>query len=158
MKKFVSASDLADKLGISPGRVRQLVDAGVLPRAARNEYPLVEARRAYDAFKRTAGHGDESAYLKYLKLKNDLIELENHVRKGDKIHCDDFMSAAMSSLAPCRSRLLSIPSKATPLLVGSDDKTAKRLLNRFVNEALKELRMPDFHRIAKQRQKEKRKA
>lgn len=157
-KKLVTAAALADELQITPGRVRQLVDAGVLPREGRNAYHLAGCRKAYSEFKKAAAGGDESEYLRYLKLKNDLLENENRIKRGDLISRDDYMGAAMQSVAACRSRLLSIPSKAAPLLVGSDDKHARKMLNRFVDEALRELKVPDFKRIARDRQKEKRKA
>lgn len=157
-KKTVTASALADELRITTGRVRQLTTAGVLHREARNQYHLAGCRKAYSEFKKAAGRGDESAYLNYLVIKNNLLELENAIRKGDFIHRDDFMQASMTTLAACRSRLLSLPSRAAPLLVGSDDKRARQLLNRFVDEALRELKVPDFKRIARDRQKEKRKA
>ena len=158
MKKLVSAGELADDLGISPGRVRQLTTAGALPREARNSYHLIACRRAYQDFKKAAAGGDESEYLNYLKKKNDQLELENKVRKGDLIHRDDFLQASMSTIAACRARLLALPSKAAPLLVATDDRRAKKIIDRLIDEALRELRVPDFRRIAKDRQKEKRRS
>jgi len=157
-KKTVSASTLAETLGISTRRIGQLVDVGVLPRAARNEYPLAECRRAYQQYKQAAtDSGDESTYLQYLKTSNDLMEKQNQVKRGELIHRDDFTLAISNRLQATRARLLVLPTKAAPLLVGNDDKGTLGILTRMVNEARRELEAPiDFLAIAKQALKDKR--
>lgn len=156
-KKTVTAGQLADELGITPGRVRQLVTLGVLSRQDRNQYPLAACRAAYQKFKAAADAGSESAYLDYLKISNDLLELQNKVKRGELIHRDDFILAISNRLQTTRARLLVLPTKAAPLLVGNDDKGTLGILTRMVNEARRELEAPiDFLAIAKQALKDKR--
>lgn len=150
-KKELTSGELAAALGVSPGRVRQLAAARVLPRLASGRYSLTPCRKAYQDYKRAAADaGDESVYLQYLKTSNDLMELQNKIKRGDLIHRDDYIVEIGRLIAACRSRLLVLPSKAAPLIVGNDDKGARGILTRMVNEARRELETPiDFFQIAK---------
>ncbi|MBN1497628.1 MAG: hypothetical protein JXA07_12705 [Spirochaetes bacterium] len=155
-KKIVSASTLAVELGISARRIGQLVALGVLPREDRNQYPLAACREAYQKFKAASDAGSETAYLQYLKISNDLLAAQNAVRSGAMIDRTDYIQTISRPLQSFRARLLTLPVKAAPLLVGNSDAGSLSILKRLVNEARRELTTDiDFHSIAREANRKK---
>ncbi|MBN2161023.1 MAG: hypothetical protein JW807_16650 [Spirochaetes bacterium] len=155
--KELTSAEIATALKISPGRVRQLAGLGILPRTPNGGYVLSFCKKAFfDYKKRVHDAGDESTYLEYLKISNDLMEMQNRVMRGEFLHRDDFISTTGARVQSCRSRLLIIPTKASLLLIANDDAGCLSILRRMVTEARRELETDiDFLRIAKSALKDK---
>lgn len=149
-RKDLTSAELAAALGVSAGRVRQLAGAGVLPRTSSGRYALTLCRAAYRKYKTAVTEaGDESTYLQYLKTSNDLMEAQNKIRRGELIPRDVYIFEIGKIIQACRSRLLALPSKAAPLLVGNDENGSLSILKRINSEARRELAVNiDFHKVA----------
>jgi len=79
------------------------------------------------------------------KEQADKHELENAKTRGELIVTEDAMKAWGAVVQRVRSRLLSIPSKAAPLLIGiKRTSEAKDTIEKLVCEALDELSNPNL--------------
>lgn len=134
-------------LDLTPQRVNQLVREGIIPKAERGRYELVPVVQAYIRYLRDRAvkgdvHGDDySAHrTRLIKVRADLLEIEQEQIKGKLIPAEDVESAWIDVLSNCRAKLLSIPTKVSAeVFVANDLNDVKSLLKSAVNEALMEL-------------------
>lgn len=131
---------------LTPRRVNQLVNEGILPRAERGRYELVPVVQAYIKYLREkAIRGDVSDdyanhRTRLLKARADMAELEQAQLMNQLIPAADVEKAWSDVLAACRSRLLNIPTKVAPEVYAADSLvTVKAVLKDSVFEALNEL-------------------
>ena len=134
-------------LDLTPQRVNQLVNQGVIPRAERGRYELVPVVRAYIHFlrdRRIQGdvHGDDyTTYRTRLtKARAEMAEKENAQLDSKLIPADDAKDAWTAMVANARSRLLSIPNKIAPLVCAAETiNEAREIIKIEIYEALNEL-------------------
>ncbi len=137
----VSATVLADILGVSKQRVNQLAAARVLPRAELG-FELRAAVRAYiDNLReesRPADLADAQARLTAAKAR--MAELELQRMEGESVAIEAVAHAVAGEYATVRQRLLAIPSRVTPHVLGvADHREVHRAIEAAVIEALTEL-------------------
>ena len=143
----VNVKLLGEILDLTPQRISQLVNDGVIPRSARGRYELVPAVKAYIQFlrKRPTNNdpGDDdyaTQRTRLTKAKADMAEMEKEQMANNLIPADDVSNAWDIMTSNMRSRLLSIPTKtATTVFSANDVNEAKKILRENINEALKEL-------------------
>lgn len=136
-------------LDLTPQRVAQLVNMGVIPRKERGRYELVPVVRGYIKYLREravkgdvqAGADDYATHRARLtKAKADMAEMEREQMANALIPAADVEMAWIEVVANMRAKLLAIPTtaaadtQAAPTLA-----EAKQVLKVKVNEALSEL-------------------
>ena len=131
---------------LTPRRVNQLVNEGILPRAERGRYELVPVVQAYIKYLREkAVRGDISDdyanhRTRLLKARADMAEMEQAQLMDQLIPAADVEKAWGEVLAACRARLLNLPTKVAPEVFAADNLVhVKALLKQSVYEALNEL-------------------
>jgi len=153
--KTVTTQEFADFKSITLRRVNQLVEEGVLKRTSGGRLLFLESDQAYTQFKiEQYKTTDEKKRLE--RLKGDKIERELEILSGQYIEVSEAMTGWGKIVMSVRNRLLAIPKKAAPLMVGIKKMTeAEDILKRTVYEALRDLANPDLVKISLGVQKKK---
>lgn len=147
----VTEVELAEYLGLSTRRIRQLFKEGVVVKSQRGRYNLknsvlgyinsirqAEKKKDVDLEKLKISREAESLMHERLKKrKTELVVLEME----KKLHRSEDVEYFWNSMViAAKSRLTSIPVKTAPLLVGIEDrKEIQSILKREVSDALNEL-------------------
>ena len=134
-------------LDLTPQRVNQLVREGIVPRAERGRYELVPVVQAYIRYLRDRAvkgdvHGDDySAHrTRLVKTRADLMEIEKAQIENRLIPAGDVEKVWGEVLNSCRSKLLSLPTKAATEVFAAESLTeVKAILKQGIYEALNEL-------------------
>jgi len=134
-------------LDLTPQRVNQLVNQGVIPRAERGRYELVPVVRAYIRFLRdrtVRGDVQGDDYTTYrtrlTKARAEMAEKENAQLDSKLIPADDAKQAWSAMVANARARLLSIPNKIAPIVCAAETiNEAREIIKTEIYEALNEL-------------------
>ncbi len=150
----VSASVLGDMFGVTDRRIRQMAEEGIIARAAKGRYKLVESVKNYLLTLKLAAEGigveladgeinfDEEKAL-HERVKRHISELKLQIMKGEVHKAGDVETVMMDMLAAFKTRVMSIPSKAAPILENRDAAYIKDRLTSEVMEALNELKEYD---------------
>jgi hypothetical protein len=77
--------------------------------------------------------------LKHLQLKCDAAQFDLEAKKRVYIHADEVRRDVTSAVQACKTRLLAIPGKLAPVVIGQSAAEAERAIRAEVIEALKEL-------------------
>ena len=146
----VTAPELGDWLGLTDRSVRDLAADGTIPRSRRGRYPLKACVRAYCAHAReiAAGRASQDGELdivaeraRLAKEQADKLEMENATSRGELLPRAEVVSALQAVFARCRARLLSLPTKLAPLIVGEPSPAVVQdRITQGVHEALDELK------------------
>lgn len=143
-------TELAAHLGISSNRVHQLANDGLFRRLdGKKGFDSIQCVKAYieNLKGKTKSAVEEKARLD--KLRADKVEMENEMTRGERIETEAATEAWSKVIQSFRARVLVIPTKAAPLLVGTKSAgEAQDILNRVINEALRELASPDMVDVA----------
>lgn len=168
IKQQISTKTLASIIGITDRRIRQLVDSNILPNNIHGEHNLINSVKAYIDYLRSLSSTSSEPNLSLeraakTRVEKEIKELELRSMHGELIETETAMDAWSKCIQQARSKILSIPTKAAPLVVGTKNAgEAQDILQRVVNEALKELANPSLVDISigiqneKQKQKQKR--
>lgn len=140
---------MAYLLDITPRRLGQLADEGIIRPVKRNVWDLVETLHGYVRYLRDGaiGAGDEDSTLesrrekvRLLKAQADKAELEASIMRGDTIPADVVQDVVGGMVAAFRARMLALPSRAAAqVLACADYQAAEELLRELTYEALNEL-------------------
>lgn len=147
----VSAAVLGDMFGVTDRRIRQMAEEGILVRAAKGRYVLVDSVKNYLLTLKLAAEGvgveiadgdinldDEKAL--HERVKRHISELKLQIMKGEVHKAEDVENVMMDMLVAFKTRILNIPSKVAPLLEDRDAAFIKERLTKEVKEALNELK------------------
>jgi len=133
-------------LKLSDRRVQQLAKDGVLPKASRGEYDSIRCVHGYiDYLKNINGQdGSPHDFLlhrnRLTKAKADLTEMEKAKTQGELIPKSEIRNTWLQLMSLLKSKLLSIPNKAAPYLVTTNNiNEAKLILKERIYETLKEI-------------------
>jgi len=152
-------TDLAVHLGLSSNRIHQLANDGIFKRIdGKKTFDSVQCVNAYieNLKGKTKSAVEEKARLD--KLRADKVEMEIAITKGEHIPAETATEAWSKIIQAMRSRILAMPTKAAPLLVGTKSAgEAQDILQRLTNEVLRELSSPDLVDVALGIQTEKQK-
>lgn len=147
----VTEVELAEYLGLSTRRIRQLFKDGVVIKSQRGRYDLKSSVLGYinsirqnekkmsDNMERLK-ISKEAASLQHEQLKKRkteliVLEMEKKLHRSEDV--EYFWNAIVLA---AKSRLTAIPVKCAPLLVGIEDrKEIQAILKREVTDALNEL-------------------
>lgn len=133
---------VADWLGISERRVRQLRDEGIITEARPGLYDLKLTVSKYTTF--LGGSSRETLNAERTKLtaeKRKAAEMENDLRRGTLKQTEDIKAAVKTVFLNIRSRMLAIPAKLSPVLAekGGDRDAVYDELKTAIREALEDL-------------------
>lgn len=151
--RLYTSKVVADWLGLTERRVRQLRDEGIIEEQAPGLYDLRGSIRRYTSYLRGGSLADERARL--TKAKREAAEMENDIRRGSLHKTEDIEIAVKTMLLNIRSRFLSLPSKLAPKLasMAGDQAGIFDELKYAIEETLEELR--DFRVTFAEREDEK---
>jgi phage terminase Nu1 subunit (DNA packaging protein) len=140
----VSLETLANLIDLTPRRVNQLADEGIIPRTKRGVYELAPAVRGYVHFLREFARGrDKTEARNKARLTGTRAEIEELKRArlaGEMIPREQVIRIWAEPAMAMRSHLLGIPSKVAAR-VGMCKSTieVQALLRREIEDALSEL-------------------
>lgn len=133
---------VADWLGLTERRVRQLRDEGVIEEQAPGLYNLRATVTRYIAYLRTGGASLNDERARLTKAKREAAEMENDLQRGDLHRTEDIEKGITTMCLNIRSRFLTLPAKLSPALAEMGGKQADIFdeLKRAIDETLDELR------------------
>lgn len=147
---IVNSVTLGDRWGITDRRVRQLKDEGVIEEVARGKYNFFECNKRYITFLRQAAETgcdkkqakldkDEQQAM-HEKVKREKSELQLKIMKGELHKSEDVEMVMTDMIANAKSKLLGIPSKAAPMVMGYKEiPKVQAVLQRLIEESLIDL-------------------
>ena len=148
-KITVSQANFARAVGLTSGRVSQLIQEGVVIRDdkdARGGVFLVQSIRNYDALKngsRKGGEDDDPDYIsekaKHERVKRELSELRLAQSEASVYDARTVEVVMIEMLSNLRAQLLGLPSKLAPLLEGQGKDDIYQTLTAEIEEKLSEL-------------------
>lgn len=146
----VASSVLADLFGLTDRRVRQLADEEIIVRVKRGRYDLSSSVRNYilhlktnndlkeDKTEKEIDYDKEHALLE--RARREKVELELAAMRGTMHFSEDVERVMNDMLANFRSKLLSLPTRVSPLLVCKDNVVdIQEVLHKQILEVLQEL-------------------
>lgn len=147
----VTEVELAEYLGLSTRRIRQLFKEGVVIKSQRGRYDLKssvlgyinsirqqEKKKDVDLEKLKISREAESLMHERLKKRKTELEVLNLEKKMHTSEDVEYFWNAMVLAA--KAKITSIPVKCAPILVGIEDrKEIQSILKREISEALSEL-------------------
>lgn len=122
MSKEITSNELAEILGISKRRVNQIADEGIVfQREISGNFKMVECVEQYYANKFSeedykVKYNEEHALLE--KAKREKAELEVGKMKNELHASEDVEMVMTGMLVNFKNRILAIPSKLAPQIVG----------------------------------------
>lgn len=133
---------VAQWIGLTERRVRQLRDEGVIEEARPGLYDLQPTVLRYIRY--VGGAGKESLTHERTMLtaaKRQAAEMENDLRRGDLHRTVDIEQGIKTMILNIRSRFLALPAKLSPALAAMEgDQTAiYNELKKAIDETLEEL-------------------
>jgi len=147
----VTEVELAEYLGLSTRRIRQLFKEGVVVKSQRGRYDLkgsvlgyINSIRQQDRKKdvdleklKISREAESLMHERLKKRKTELVVLEME----KKLHRSEDVEYFWNSMVlAAKSRLTSIPVKCAPLLLGIEDrKEIQAILKREISDVLNEL-------------------
>ena len=114
-------------LDLTPRRIRQLVDEGVIQRAERGQYELVPSVRGYIRYLRDralaadGGLADESARAnraRLIKAQAEAQEMENARYRHEFVHNEDAAWIIERVIVVLRAKVLALKAKIPPKAIG----------------------------------------
>lgn len=156
----VNRAGLADIFGVTENTITNWLGQG-MPRAKRavvrgqsDEYDTAECikwRIAREAGGNAVGDDGEvinfeAERARLTKEQADKVAMDNAVKRGDLMSATEVARHWGGLIVNAKTRLLSIPTKSAPLVLGAKSlPVAREIIERFVIEALNELVSADFH-------------
>jgi len=143
MVKSSNTSELAGLLMLTPQRVNQLAKEGIIKREADGKYDLPKAIEAFYIYKlktdEELNFAQEHTLLERAKRKKAEIELDQ--LEGTLLIATEVEQAMATMILTCKSRLLAIPSRCAPQLIGQRDMSKiASILKDEIYQALNELK------------------
>lgn len=141
--KLYTSNVVAEWLAVTPRRVRQLRDEGVLVEKAQGLYELKASVVRYISYLRkgsgNASLNDERAML--TRAKREAADMENEVRRGSLHRTEDIEKGLAALCLNLRGRFSSLPAKLSGELaqMGGDQAGIHDKLKAAIDETLEEL-------------------
>lgn len=147
----VSAAVLADLLGVTDRRVRQLATEGIFTRVSKGRYNLPDSIKTYLNMLKMEKDIMNSQVTGELDLDQERaikVRVERHqaeiklaLMRGEIHKASDVEQVMVDMLTSFRTRLLNIPPKLAPILSDKNDKgVIQEILTNEITEVLHELK------------------
>jgi phage terminase Nu1 subunit (DNA packaging protein) len=140
----ITVGALARVFELTPGRIQQFVEAGVIPRAGRGIYELIPCVQGYlrHLRKQLADQGMGSTdYVteraRLTRARADVAEMDRGISRGELIPGDQIEAAWLEFAGIVRQRILTVPDKlAARLAAVRDPVQIARIVRTELTEAL----------------------
>ena len=146
---IVNTDTLADLLGFTRQRINQLAKEGILERQAAGRWPLLKNIQRYLDYLRTGVKDQDEAesQAKYWeekalheKARREMAEIKLAKLKNQMHDAADIEFVLTNMLVTFRNRILAIPDKVAPKIIGVDNLSEiSETINDELIEALSEL-------------------
>lgn len=148
----VNSATLEKMIGVTDRRIRQLADEGVLIRAAKGRYKLMDSIRNYILSQKIRAEAASAETLEdeldleeekaiHERVKRYISELKLQTMKGELHKAEDVERVMTDMLVSIKTKLLSMPTKLAPILVSRNDiDFIRSAVNREVLDTLNELK------------------
>lgn len=147
----VSAAVLGNIFGVTDRRIRQMAEEGIIVRAAKGRYNLVDSLKNYILSLKLAVDSNDSdnpdgelnfeeEKALHERVKRHISEMKLQTMKGELHKADDVRHVMTDMLSSFKTRMMNIPAKVAPVLEDRDAGCIKERLTSEVTEALNELK------------------
>jgi len=144
---MASLVEAAIHCDLSERRFREMLDEGLITRAAKQAYDLDAVRVQYIRHLRevAAGRNNETSALsaekaRHAKEQADSLSMKNAQARGELLPAGEVSAAVTASFARVRAKLLAIPSKLAPVLISiAGVAEVKETIANAIHETLAEL-------------------
>ena len=141
---MVSKALVAAHLDISTSWLKGLIERKIVDDAEPGQMDMDAARVAYLRYLRSqaSGRGGDNLSKERARLASeqaDRAARENRLASGEVIPRQDVVRVLTAAFSACRSRLLGIPTRAAPLVVGLPVNEVRAKLVEEVEAALEDL-------------------
>lgn len=147
----VSAAVLGNIFGVTDRRIRQMAEEGIIVRAAKGRYNLVDSLKNYILSLKLAVDSNDSdnpdgelnfeeEKALHERVKRHISEMKLQTMKGELHKADDVRHVMTDMLSSFKIRMMNIPAKVAPVLEDRDAGYIKERLTSEVTEALNELK------------------
>ena len=147
----VSAAVLGNIFGVTDRRIRQMAEEGIIVRAAKGRYNLVDSLKNYILSLKLAVDSNDSdnpdgelnfeeEKALHERVKRHISEMKLQTMKGELHKADDVRHVMTDMLSSFKTRMMNIPAKVAPVLEDRDAGYIKERLMSEVTEALNELK------------------
>ena len=141
--KLYTSNVVADWLALTPRRVRQLRDEGVLIEKAPGLYDLQSSVVRYVSYLRKGSRNTNLTVERAMltRAKREAADMENEVRRGNLHSTEDIEKGLATMCLNIRGRLSTLPAKLSGELaqMGGDRAGIFDKMKRAIDEALEEL-------------------
>ena len=144
----VTAPEAAAFLNLPERSFYRLVETGVIPKAGEGEYILGEVVESYWR-NQFDSEGLKAAQTRLVTAQAELKELELAEQRGEIHRASAIAKVYTDDVINCKTRLLAIPTKVGPMLVGQELQVIVKKLKDAIYEALKELAGYDGEKITR---------
>lgn len=142
---------VAEWLGVTERRVRQLRDKGIISEVRPGLYSMRPTVYKYITYLRMGSVDFNEERAKLTKEKRVAAEMENKLRKEELLEAEDIEKGLKTMNLNIRSRLLALPAKLAHALAeaGGDQATIYDILKQAVCGVLEEL--TDYRKLLEER-------
>lgn len=145
----VTPSEAAAFLQVPERTFYRLVETGVIPKAGDGEYILGEVVESYWR-NQFDTEGLKAAQTRLTTAQAELKELELAEQRGELHRASAIAKVWADNVLNAKKKLLAIPTKIPPMLVGQDVQTIRKRLEDEIKESLRELAGYDRDKITKE--------
>lgn len=141
---------VAEWLGITERRVRQLRDEGVITEARPGLYDLQGTVIRYITYLRRGSNDLNDERARLTRAKREAVERENAIKQGELCNITELEQGLKTMCLNVKGRLLGIPAKLAPTLTAMEKDQQKifDLLTDNIREALED--MSDYRLLLKE--------
>ena len=123
----VSAAVLGNIFGVTDRRIRQMAEEGIIVRAAKGRYNLVDSLKNYILSLKLAVDSNDSdnpdgelnfeeEKALHERVKRHISEMKLQTMKGELHKADDVRHVMTDMLSSFKTRMMNIPAKVAPVL------------------------------------------
>ena len=140
----VSAAVLGNIFGVTDRRIRQMAEEGIIVRAAKGRYNLVDSLKNYILSLKLAVDSNDSdnpdgelnfeeEKALHERVKRHISEMKLQTMKGELHKADDVRHVMTDMLSSFKTRMMNISAKVAPVL---EDRDAGYIKERLTSSAL----------------------
>ena len=144
----VTPSEAASFLQVPERTFYRLVETGIIPKAGDGEYILGEVVESYWR-NQFDTEGLKAAQTRLTTAQAELKELELAEQRGELHRASAIAKVWADNVLNAKKKLLAIPTKIPPMLVGQDVQTIRKKLEQEIKESLRELADYDGEKITR---------
>ena len=149
----VTPAEAAAFLQVPERTFYRLVETGIIPKAGDGEYILGEVVESYWR-NQFDTEGLKAAQTRLTTAQAELKELELAEQRGELHRASAIAKVWADNVLNAKKKLLAIPTKIPPMLVGQDVQTIRKRLEDEIKESLRELAGYDRDKITKESERQ----